>query len=93
MDRERKGDGEEKVGFREGRGSARGQGVQRERGIGGLFWRPGLQGERAVRINEVEFSPAHCRAGKMAGSSGLRGCKLPPILSCRRQEQRPHLAQ
>lgn len=79
MDRERKGDGEEKVGFREGRGSARGQGVQRERGIGGLFWRPGLQGEIAVRIKEVEFSPAHCRAGKLAGSSGLRGCKLLPF--------------
>lgn len=78
------------MGFREDRGSARGQGVQRERGIGGLFRRPGLQGERAVRIKEAEFSPAHCSAGKMTGSSGRRGCKLPPILvSCRRQEQRP----
>lgn len=45
----------------------------------GLFWRPGLQGEIAVRIKKVEFSPAHCRAGKLAGSSGLRGCKLLPF--------------
>ena len=66
MDRERKGAGEEGMGFREDRGSARGQGVQRQRGIGGLFRRPGLQGERAVRIKEAEFSPAHCRAKSWA---------------------------
>ena len=66
--------------LREDRSSARGKGVQREGGAGGLFRRPGLQGEIGVRVREVELSPADCSSRRVAGSSGPRGCKPPPIL-------------